>query len=74
MCACVCLRREAIERVGDWVMDELRALDQVADVRFASVYRSFEDVSAVQEELDKLKNIPSPEQKKRQRSLLPDEE
>ena len=30
--------------VGDLVMEELRALDEVAYVRFASVYRSFEDV------------------------------
>ncbi|MFO7603153.1 MAG: transcriptional regulator NrdR [Gammaproteobacteria bacterium] len=60
--------------VGGWVMDELRDLDQVAYVRFASVYRSFQDVSAFQEEIDKLKNIPSPELKKRQHSLLPDEE
>lgn len=31
--------------LGDFVMEQLRALDQVAYVRFASVYRSFEDVS-----------------------------
>ena len=61
-------------KLGDWVMDELRDLDQVAYVRFASVYRSFEDVSAFQEEIDKLKNIPSPEEKKQQQSLLPDDE
>jgi len=61
-------------KLGDWVMDELRDLDQVAYVRFASVYRSFEDVSAFQEEIDKLKNIPSPEEKKQQRSLLPDDD
>jgi transcriptional repressor NrdR len=30
--------------IGDLVMDELRSLDEVAYVRFASVYRSFEDV------------------------------
>ena len=30
--------------VGDWVMDALRELDEVAYVRFASVYRSFQDV------------------------------
>jgi transcriptional repressor NrdR len=30
-------------RIGDWVMEELRDLDQVAYVRFASVYRSFQD-------------------------------
>ena len=34
-------------KVGDWVMTELRALDQVAYVRFASVYRSFEDVQGL---------------------------
>jgi transcriptional repressor NrdR len=33
-------------RLGEWVMGELRDLDQVAYVRFASVYRSFQDVNA----------------------------
>jgi len=60
--------------LGNMVMDELRDLDQVAYVRFASVYRSFEDVSAFQEEIDKLKGLPSPEEKRNQQSLLPDEE
>ena len=55
-------------------MDELRTLDQVAYVRFASVYRSFEDVSAFQEEIDMLKNVPSPELRKKQHSLLPEDE
>ena len=32
--------------VGNMVMDELRALDSVAYVRFASVYRRFQDVDA----------------------------
>lgn len=41
-------------RVGEFVMDELRKLDQVAYVRFASVYRSFEDVQAFREEIEKL--------------------
>lgn len=40
--------------VGELVMDELRKLDDVAYVRFASVYRSFEDVNAFKEEIDKL--------------------
>ena len=31
-------------RIGEWVMRELRKLDKVAYVRFASVYRSFEDI------------------------------
>ena len=46
-------------RVGDFVMAELRKLDQVAFVRFASVYRSFEDVADFREELDRLeRDIP----------------
>lgn len=60
--------------VGDWVMDELRDLDQVAYVRFASVYRSFQDVNAFEEEIERLKKIPTPEVKRMQQSLLPEEE
>jgi len=59
--------------LGDWVMHELRVLDQVAYVRFASVYRSFEDVQAFQEEIERLGNEPTAEEKKDQISLLPDE-
>jgi transcriptional repressor NrdR len=40
--------------VGEMVMDTLRELDQVAYVRFASVYRSFQDVSEFQQEIDRL--------------------
>lgn len=40
--------------VGDFVMAELRKLDHVGYVRFASVYRSFEDVADFREELDRL--------------------
>lgn len=40
--------------IGESVMDELRALDQVAYVRFASVYRSFQDISEFQQEINKL--------------------
>jgi len=47
--------RELPSRIlGDWVMEELRELDQVAYVRFASVYRSFQDVHAFREEVEKL--------------------
>lgn len=38
-------------RIGEAVMNRLRELDQVAYVRFASVYRRFEDVSEFMEEL-----------------------
>ncbi len=56
--------------VGEAVMQELRELDQVAYVRFASVYRSFEDVSEFMEEIDKLENEPTEAEKRRQMSLL----
>ncbi|MGD8783147.1 MAG: transcriptional regulator NrdR [Thioalkalispiraceae bacterium] len=62
------------QEIGSLVMDELRDLDQVAYVRFASVYRSFQDVNAFEEEIERLKNVPSPEVKKRQHSLLPEDE
>ncbi len=61
-------------QIGEWVMEELRDLDQVAYVRFASVYRSFEDVSAFAEEIERLKHVPSPEEKRRQQSLLPEDD
>jgi len=41
-------------RIGEAVMDELKLLDEVAYVRFASVYRQFTDVSSFMEELNKL--------------------
>lgn len=41
-------------RVGELVMAELKKLDQVAYVRFASVYRKFEDVQAFREEIERL--------------------
>jgi transcriptional repressor NrdR len=41
--------------VGEFVMDELRQLDEVAYVRFASVYRQFQDVEAFHEEIEKLR-------------------
>lgn len=40
--------------IGEFVMTELRKIDQVGYVRFASVYRSFEDVADFREELDRL--------------------
>ncbi|WP_345550131.1 transcriptional regulator NrdR [Microbulbifer aestuariivivens] len=40
--------------IGELVMEQLRELDKVAYVRFASVYRRFEDVSEFAEEIDRL--------------------
>lgn len=47
--------REIPSRViGEKVMEQLRTLDQVAYVRFASVYRSFQDLNEFRAELDRL--------------------
>ena len=40
--------------VGELVMQELRKLDEVAYVRFASVYRSFKDLNEFREEIDRI--------------------
>jgi len=57
--------------VGECVMDELRELDHVAYVRFASVYRSFEDINEFREEIERLEREPSSESRRQQLSLLP---
>ena len=49
--------REVTSRaVGELVMEELRQLDEVAYVRFASVYRQFEDVEAFHHEIERLRS------------------
>ncbi len=40
--------------VGEKVMNELKKLDEVAYVRFASVYRSFKDLNEFREEIDRI--------------------
>ena len=44
------------ERIGEMVMTRLKDLDEVAYVRFASVYRSFKDIETFMEELAKILN------------------
>ena len=61
-------------QVGELVMDELRDLDEVAYVRFASVYRSFEDVTDFQEEVNRLRELADRESRRNQMSLLPDDD
>ncbi|MCA9187193.1 MAG: transcriptional regulator NrdR [Pirellulaceae bacterium] len=53
--------REIIsQRLGDIVMAHLKQLDQVAFVRFASVYREFKDVRDFVDELEPMLNRPLP--------------
>jgi transcriptional repressor NrdR len=44
------------QQIGEMVMEELREIDEVAFVRFASVYRQFKDINKFMEELEKLLN------------------
>lgn len=53
-------REISSQLLGEWVMIELHALDQVAYVRFASVYRSFQDIDAFHKEIQKLQNQKIP--------------
>ena len=58
--------------VGEMVMEELRALDEVAYVRFASVYRRFQDITEFQDEIRRLRELADEEYQRDQLSLLPE--
>ena len=54
--------REVASRVlGELVMGQLQELDQVAYVRFASVYRSFQDIAEFRDEIERLQANPAGE-------------
>lgn len=65
-------REVSSRQLGEWVMDELRELDAVAYVRFASVYRSFSDLDAFGEEVQRLRDEPTAEERKKQLKLILD--
>ena len=61
--------------IGELVMEELRHLDEVGYVRFASVYRSFQDIEAFRTEIDALRrHRRRRETNKDQLPLLPGDE
>jgi transcriptional repressor NrdR len=49
-------REMSTEEIGAYVMQELKRLDKVAYVRFASVYRNFRDIDEFKHELNDLLN------------------
>lgn len=49
-------REVSSERIGELVMEKLKRIDEVAYVRFASVYRQFKDINTFMTELNKLLN------------------
>ena len=59
-------------RIGEWVMEELKQLDEVAYIRFASVYRQFEDAAAFREAIETLERTPDAQALASQLSLLSD--
>jgi transcriptional repressor NrdR len=66
--------REVQARViGDMAMEELRALDEVAYVRYASVYRHFQDIESFQVEVRRLQERAEQDSRRDQLPLLPDE-
>lgn len=56
-------------QIGEYVMEELRKMDDIAYIRFASVYRDFNDIGEFIEAIEGLENNPSPELRKRQHKL-----
>jgi transcriptional repressor NrdR len=66
--------REVTSRqIGEIVMEELHKVDEVAYVRYASVYRQFQDVEAFREEIDRLRHHRGRLLNEDQLSLLPGE-
>ena len=60
-------------QIGVLVMQELREIDQVAYIRFASVYHSFEDLQAFQDIIKIIEKDLTPEMMKTQLKLIEDE-
>ena len=58
------------KKIGIMVMQELRKLDQVAYIRFASVYYSFEDLQAFQDVIETVEKDLTPEMNKAQMKLI----
>lgn len=63
-------REVSSRKIGELVMHELQRLDQVAYIRFASVYLSFEDIQAFEELIKTLEAEPTPEMHRRQVPLI----
>jgi transcriptional repressor NrdR len=58
------------DRIGEWVMEELRQLDQVAYIRFASIYLSFANVQSFRDAIERLEQDLSPEMRRLQLRLI----
>jgi transcriptional repressor NrdR len=63
-------REISSREIGAMVMHELQRVDQVAYIRFASVYLSFEDIQAFEDAIETLASEPTPEMHRRQVPLI----
>ena len=63
-------REISSREIGAMVMRELQRVDQVAYIRFASVYLSFEDIQAFEDAIQALAAEPTPEMHRRQVPLI----
>ena len=63
-------REISSQQVGELVMRELAQLDEVAYIRFASVYRRFQDLDAFRHEVERMIQQPHADAQKDQLSLL----
>lgn len=61
-------------KLGEIVMQELREIDEIAFVRYASVYRRFQDVEEFEKEIESLRDTPSATDARSQISIFPEEE
>ena len=60
--------------LGEIVIEELREIDEIAFVRYASVYRRFQDVEEFEKEIESLRDATPMEKKRTQISIFQDEE
>lgn len=60
--------------IGEMVMERLRRLDDIAYIRFASVYRAFKDIEGLKEELERLEALRQGPPSQGQPPLIPREE
>ena len=60
--------------LGEMVIEELRGIDEIAFVRYASVYRRFQDIEEFQKEIESLRENSKTNEEGTQFSIFPEEE
>lgn len=63
-------RQVPSKQVGEWVMEELRDLDEIAYIRFASIYLRFKNVNEFVDTVGQLASLPSAEERRSQLPLI----